>query len=235
MFDPQQMLDRFGQAIGELDLSAEQKTQIEEMLRKAADELKDMHDDFEIDGAPPGRRGGPFREYFRELHQELNEILNDEQVRTLREKIAPPPHLRDGRGGGPTTRPFGQLLRDALGKLELSEEQKTQVDQLLDDSAEKMRALREQQENVREQFREIFRDTHEQLNQILTPEQRDQLRELMPHRRGPGEGRGPRGPEDRRGGPDGPGRPDQDPDHRAPRPNGPPPPSPQERPRGEQI
>ncbi len=90
-----------------------------------------------------------------------------------------PPHQRD---------PFEHMLQ----RLELKDEQKAQVKQILGETREHFRALRRERE-PREQ--EIKQRTNERLRQVLTPEQWQKFQAEMREQRGGGRrGRGGDGP-----------------------------------------
>lgn len=76
--------------------------------------------------------------------------------------------------------PFAQILED----LKLTADQKTQVDQILGDTRQQLRALRKESEP---RVAEIRRQADERLQKVLTPEQWTQFqqaREKMHNRRG---------------------------------------------------
>lgn len=97
------------------------------------------------------------------------------------------------RGGGPPRGGRGDRFDQMLGRLELKEEQKGQVKQILAETREQFRALRSETE-PRE--REIRQRTDERLRQVLTPAQWEKFQSEMKEmneRRGRGRG-GRRGP-----------------------------------------
>ncbi len=73
-----------------------------------------------------------------------------------------------------------------LDRLQLSAEQRTQVQQTLGEAREKFRAVR-RESDARED--EVRRQADERLRQIMTPEQWQQFQQLMAERRGPGRGK----------------------------------------------
>ncbi|HYN85204.1 MAG TPA: hypothetical protein VER32_08130 [Pyrinomonadaceae bacterium] len=82
-------------------------------------------------------------------------------------------------------------FEQVLDRLQLADEQKTQVRQIFGDSRSQLEALRRESEP---RVQEIKRQTDERLQQVLTPEQWQQFQqlkdELRPRRRGGGRGRG---------------------------------------------
>jgi hypothetical protein len=137
---------------------------------------------------------------------------------------------RPGRPGGPDGPPRGgprepgamvEHLRDSLSKVGLNDEQKKKVDALLMETEKKLIDLRadaeKQAAETRGKFRDAIEAQHAKLEGILTSEQKEKLKEMMPR---PDGGRGPDG----RGGPEGRGRgPRGGGDGEGKRPPGPPP------------
>jgi Spy/CpxP family protein refolding chaperone len=76
-----------------------------------------------------------------------------------------------------------------LDRLQLSDQQRTEVQQILGDTRAQFEALRRERQ-PRE--REIRRQADERLRQVLTPEQWQQFQQLMEETRGRGRGRGGR-------------------------------------------
>jgi Spy/CpxP family protein refolding chaperone len=107
-----------------------------------------------------------------------------------------------GGGHGPGARGMG--IEKLLEQLDLTEAQKVQVAALQAQTRQQFEALRSDESVAPEQRREKAREIHQnfvnQLNQILTPQQQEQLAQLRQKARegGPREG-GPRGGERKRG------------------------------------
>ena len=77
-------------------------------------------------------------------------------------------------------------------KLQLSDEQKTQVQQIMADARQQLRAVRKESEP---RLADVRRQTDERLRQVLTPEQWQQFQQLKDSMRGRGRGRGRGGDE----------------------------------------
>jgi Spy/CpxP family protein refolding chaperone len=97
-----------------------------------------------------------------------------------------------GRGGGQMSRQ--DRFEQMLDRLQVSGEQKTQVQQILGDTREQLQALRKESEP---RVKEIRRQADERLQKVLTPEQwrqfqqmRDERRSRGRHGRGSGDGDG---------------------------------------------
>jgi Spy/CpxP family protein refolding chaperone len=93
----------------------------------------------------------------------------------------------------PTSQPAGERFRpgmmlesfrDAVAKLDLSDDQKTKVKEILVDAGKELQELREKvaadrSQQPREKVRQIMQQTREKLSGVLSPEQQQKLRELM--------------------------------------------------------
>ncbi|HEV3470328.1 MAG TPA: periplasmic heavy metal sensor [Pyrinomonadaceae bacterium] len=75
-------------------------------------------------------------------------------------------------------------------RLNLTDEQRTQAEQILSDARRQMNELRRESEP---RFAEIRRQADERLRQVLTPEQFQQFQQLKEEARGRRRGRGRRG------------------------------------------
>ena len=76
-----------------------------------------------------------------------------------------------------------------LDRVQLNAEQKTQVQQILGDTREQLRALRRESEP---RVKEIQHQAEERLQQVLTPEQWQRFQQMKEEMRGRGRGRGRR-------------------------------------------
>jgi len=79
----------------------------------------------------------------------------------------------------PASRP-GDRFAEMLKRLELTEEQETQVRAILGETREKLQALRRESEP---QVIEIRRQADERMQEVLTPEQWEQFRKMREERR----------------------------------------------------
>ncbi len=189
------IVERVEQAMQDLGLSDEQKTQVREILEMTRAEVREVMQ--ELRDLDPQERRQRIREMTEQLNDEIMGLLDEDQKTAFREKIDA---LRERAGQfarearQPGTQPAGRVgamveqLRDAIEQLQLSDDQKAKAEQVLGDMRIKLRILREEaagdMEQIRDKAREIFNDTRQDLQEMLTPEQQQKLRELMENVRG---------------------------------------------------
>jgi Spy/CpxP family protein refolding chaperone len=183
------LIDRFHEVVTGLNLSDDQKTQVNAIFDKAKQDMASLQQEFQTNNTPPAERIQRVNEFRRDLRQKLEKVLNQQQRQELRQK------LTEGRPG---TRPAGGAamfgrIQEAVGQLNLSDEQKVKINGILDEARTKAQAIRQeaaaQTRPEREPFRQLMQETRQKIHEVLTPEQRQKLRSLMPGR---GEGRGAR-------------------------------------------
>jgi Spy/CpxP family protein refolding chaperone len=194
--EPGAIVERMKAELLTMDLSADQKKQVEEIFTKAREELAAHRQQNEAK-EPAERREGA-RAILQALREKIGAVLSDEQRQALRLRMD---RAREGgregaRAGGEPGGMLAERLKHAMKGIDLDDEQTKKLDALLADSQRKMREINEQ---TRAQIRDLMRDTRGRISELLTPEQREKFKEAMPEggpaRRnpeGPGEGERPR-------------------------------------------
>jgi Spy/CpxP family protein refolding chaperone len=189
-----------------MNLTADQKTKLDAIFAKAKEDFKAAQEASR--DLPPEERGPKMREMMTALQDQVRGVLTDEQKKEFDDKV------QQGRRGGPGAQGGGQgagqggqrgggarqalqRFRDAIDKLDLTEEQKPKVKQAMDDADQKFQEARKEsqgdQQAMREKGRAIVENLTAQLKEVLTPEQQEKLREaIRPDGAGGGQ-RGPRG------------------------------------------
>ena len=200
--NPARMLQRMQESFGDLNLSDEQKSKVQAIIDKAKPQLEALAK--ETASLEPRERATKMREAVQPVREELMSVLDETQRQKLREKMEAARAAGGGGGGGRGGLPMLQNLKANLEQLGLSEDQKKQVDALIADTEKQFAAIRAEaggQGNAgapggeaRAKFREVMQANRKKLNEILTPEQQQKLRELSP-RRGQGAGGNGRPPE----------------------------------------
>jgi Spy/CpxP family protein refolding chaperone len=127
------------------------------------------------------------RELLTTFRQTIDAALTPEQKAEFDKKLN---EARAAIGGGGGAGRAGMLerVRTALDGLNLNDDQRTKSNALLDATKTKLQSLADEKDVDARQakFTETMRDTREQLAQILTPEQRQALRDRMQDGAGPG-------------------------------------------------
>jgi len=194
--DPAMMLDRMHETINSLDLSADQKTQVDAIFTQAKSDFEAMRQKWDQDKVEPRDRMEQGRDFMKALNKKIGAVLTDQQKKTLKQKrqeLAKRRGEQDGSGmhdrkGDRQGPPMLERLRHALDQLNLTDEQKQQVKTVFEDTREKMKALRDEsggdREVMREKGRKIIEDARDRINSILTPEQREKLKEMRRSDRG---------------------------------------------------
>jgi len=144
-----------------LDLTTEQKKQVEAIRKEMREKMADAKD----------------REARLAIHKEMREkigqVLTDEQKKQLRENIAKR-RYRDRSG----KRPWRANMMAMIERLDLTEDQKARMKSIRQATRSRLEEAR-----TREEKRKIFRDSAKEINEILTDDQRKKLDELIEHRR----------------------------------------------------
>lgn len=153
-----------------LALTPEQQAKVKDILEKAKSEL--------------GESVGSLRELGDKTRERLREVLTEEQRAKL-DKLRGDARETAGRMAqnyGPQIREglerLGQeaRLRMALRSLNLTNEQRQQIDAIEKETREKIKAI---QEEVRPKIEAAREEAKKKVENVLTPEQREQLREQL--------------------------------------------------------
>lgn len=144
--------------------SPEQKAEFESIMTRWSERLSELHHQHQ----------SQMFTMYDSLHAELQSLLTDEQRARLEEHLA--------RGG---ERLVERRLAGLASALNLNAEQEEAVRQILEDGPRLQRhGPRRDWEQHRRMMREHFRETEQQIEEILTPEQRERFRDIK-HEFGP--------------------------------------------------
>ena len=198
------LLERSRAVLNDLDLSADQKTKIDAIFKKAREDFDGMRTDLE--GMQPRERMQQLQEFFKSVYQDVGAELTEVQRSEMQKKLEQlrPNRERGGFGGGnssPTSAPSREhasnarppagndgaarleRLRGTLESLDLTDDQKSKVKAMLDDIRDRAQSLREEARNgsqdAREKLRNLSGEVREKLVDILTPDQLVKLREMI--------------------------------------------------------
>jgi Spy/CpxP family protein refolding chaperone len=193
--------------ISQLNLSDDQKVQFQAIKDEIAETIKGLGKG--VKDLPPAERREKLQAALGDVREKFMSILTPEQkqqfaaqarngqrplaqeqpgeMATTRPAEAKVPGKRAAAGGEP---PMLARLRENVEALDLTPDQKTKVDAIFKDAADKARELRKEaagQENrgaMRDKVQELTQGLREKLAGVLTPEQREKLRENLPAREG---------------------------------------------------
>jgi thiol-disulfide isomerase/thioredoxin/predicted nucleic acid-binding Zn-ribbon protein len=190
------LVPRIRSGAAKLNLSEDQKDKVNSILDAAAQDAKTLTD--EVQTLSQQERYEKIRPFLSKLRTDLAGAMDADQFKALSQNI---PVLRDQGGAGPTTRGDtaarpGQRLeavKAALAKLDLSDDQKQKIADLLADLQNKVQQIRQSADggDVQSKLQQLREDMRAKLQDILTPDQMQQLRDLMLQQ--PGGGGRPRG------------------------------------------
>jgi len=175
--EPGQFLKMLHERLDKLDLSADQKKQIAEIMSDTEAQIKKTVQETRGDSQDDRRQ--KFQTILGNLREKIGGVLTDEQKQKLQQEMAA------ARANGGPGNPLNKL-RENLGKLGLSDDQKSKANTVVDDAQKKMTDMRDQLENgngdrqqVQEKGEAIRDEVKSKLAEILTKEQQDKLHDLM--------------------------------------------------------
>jgi hypothetical protein len=184
--NPARTVEQYQTLVNELNLSADQKSKLDAIFKESGEKAKTLAT--EVESLQGRERREKVMAFTGEMRDKVNGVLSDEQKQTLRKNMA----TRQAQQ-------MTQRYRRATADLGLSEDQKTKVEAVLTDAEKKLTEAMAQAEPGSGQgggrgrggpFGEITQSTRDKINEILTPEQQEKLRETM--RQGQGQGQGGR-------------------------------------------
>ncbi|MGA2581854.1 MAG: deiodinase-like protein [Tepidisphaeraceae bacterium] len=166
-------LGRIRTVVGQMDLSADQKTKVDQILedeQQQADQLAES-----MAGMGPQDRGARVVPFLMAVRRRLAEVLTPDQMQSLVGQIGGANGGRIGGGGG-----IGPLrsLQQELAQLDLTADQKQKVDDLLGTVLPQLESLRQKAlagSNVLPDTEALRQQTASKLRDILTPDQFAQL------------------------------------------------------------
>ena len=177
------MLDRLHSIVTGLDLTDEQKPKIETEFAKARKSLEESLSNPPAEG--PREAVG---KALSELRTGIGAILTEDQKKAMRDKLEQAGiggARGQGAGGRAAAGPLA-AFRENMGKLGLSDEQKSKVEEILKDNQEKVAAIIKDAQGDRqaigEKIRPVIQEHREKILGLLNDEQKAKLKELTPER-----------------------------------------------------
>ena len=167
---PSSILARVKQAADSVKLTNEQKKRLDAMFQRAGNDLKSTAEKFKDDAQARAKEA---QAVLDRLRQDMSKLFNDDQKEEFGKKYK-------SLGSAP-----GLLDRIAsqLKQMDLSPEQKKKIDQMIADARPKFEQLAAQarsgSQEAREELLDLFTDTLKKMENELTPEQLQKLRDNL--------------------------------------------------------
>ena len=173
--NPPLIVERFRNAISTMDLTVDQRAAANALLDKADQDAASLAAN--LAQLPPPQRFQKVMSLVGQLRQGLSQILSPTEQQELLQKVRP-------QGNGQNSPPIRLFrLQQALQQMDLSDDQKQQISAMFQDIRQQGQSLRAEMQagqDIRQQLQDMSAQIRKQLGQILTPNQRQQLRRLMP-------------------------------------------------------
>jgi hypothetical protein len=196
---PAFVIQRYKRAVAQLDLTDDEKPKVDAVFAQANQRGLDLSQN--LADAEPQDRYQVLIGFYQQIHQDLADVLTDDQMKTLDQNLGPG---RGQRNSGqqttsqspakqpvaaqPTTRRANalggglQYVQQALDKLDLSDDQKQQVKDLLTATQAKIADLRNNAAagaDVQQDLQQVRKDMRQKLQTILTPDQMQAFTDAM--------------------------------------------------------
>ncbi len=174
-------LNRLHELVNGLDLSADQKPKVDALFAKATDDIKSAIASAREPGADRQEVGQKIRTIMDSVRNGLKGILSEDQVQSLQSKL---PGLAPATARGPAQ--LLQRVTAAFEKLDLSDDQKKQVTDILKASRDKFEKIRgaakTDSTEAHDKVRAAIEETRQKLENVLTPDQKEKFRQLQQER-----------------------------------------------------
>jgi Spy/CpxP family protein refolding chaperone len=176
---PAYVIKRMKDAVSSLELSDEQRPKVDAVFDQVNQEGLTLSQ--ELANTPVTQRYQKLLEFSKQIRGELSGVLNDDQLSSLDDKMKSftAPRLGNRPPGGP-----GILdnIQQALAKLDLTDDQKQQIKDVMDQVRQKVADVRQKAqagENVEQDLQGIRTLVRDKLKGILSQEQLQSLADAM--------------------------------------------------------
>ncbi len=161
----------------ELNLTDQQKTQMQSIMQTQRQQAQTIRQDSSLS---PELKKDKLKQLRESTHQQMMALLTPEQQQKMKDLRAQHQGMRRGAAG-----------RGPFARLNLTDEQKTKIQPLMQTQHQQVQAVRQDTSLTPEQkqakIREIHQSTRTQIEAVLSPEQLQQLQQWR-MRRGPKHG-----------------------------------------------
>ena len=183
------LLQRVHEQIANLDLTEEQKAQVEKLLAGVKEQVEALRADAQANKLPQTELRQRMQALMQETRKKVMEVLTPEQKQKAREQMA-------------EAGPLGMLerIQKMTAELNVTDDQKTKIQAIITDVRDQAKGIREKAQGDRQaamqEMQKLVRESREKIMQLLTPEQSQKLADLLKDHpiRGDGAGRANGGP-----------------------------------------
>jgi Spy/CpxP family protein refolding chaperone len=166
------LVQRIQDQIAKLDLTEQQKTEIEKILAGVKDQVEALRADARANKVPLADLRDRMQTLLQETRQKTMQVLTPEQRQKVREQMAEV---------GPLA--ILERLQKVAAELNLTDDQKTGIQAIVADAREQAKGIREKAQADRQaamqDLQKLLRESREKIVQLLTPEQSQKLTELL--------------------------------------------------------
>lgn len=173
-----QLLQQLRQAVQSLDLTQDQKSQLRDIFQQTAGDIRSIRQGTST--TQPAEKRAAIGDRLDQARQQIQQILTPAQLEKLRPQLqAIRDELKQHRQE--LAAHLTQRIDAALAQLNLSADQQQQITALREDLKAKIQAVKANPDDAaaKEALKTAVQDAREKFQQILTPEQKQQLKEMV--------------------------------------------------------
>jgi Spy/CpxP family protein refolding chaperone len=200
---PALVIQHFKDAVATLSVGEDQKLKIDAIFADV--KQKGLALSQELGDTPPEQRYQKLIDFAKQIRQQLAGVLNDDQMALLDDKAGanslPRPANRQPGGGQGAI--FIESLQQAINKLDLTDDQKQQIKDIVADAKQKITDIRQKAingDNVQPDLQNLRQSLRTKLAGILSPDQLQSLQQSIQQYRQEHGGPGGPGQQPGRGG-----------------------------------
>ena len=178
------MLQRLREQFATLDLTVEQKAQVEKILAGMKEQVEALRADAQTNRLPQTKLRQRMQALMQETREKVMQVLTPEQRQNAKEQMAQ---------AGPLA--ILERIQKMAAQVNLTPDQKTKIGAIITDVRDQAKAIHDKapgdQQAAMQEMQKLIRESREKVMQLLTPEQSQKLTDLLKERpmRGDGTGR----------------------------------------------
>jgi Spy/CpxP family protein refolding chaperone len=176
---PAYVIKRLKDAVATLELTDEQKPKVDAVFEQVNKDGLDLSD--VLANTPPQQRYPKLIDFSKQIRQQLAGVLTDDQLKSLDEKTAAAFTFHPGNRG-PAGAGIADNIQQALDKLDLTDDQKQQIRDVMTQVRQKISDLRQKAQagdNIQQDIQGVRDFVRDKLKSILSQEQLQSLADQM--------------------------------------------------------